>query len=333
MSPPRPKRRAEREQKKPQRKVTKCKNAEILLLEWINLTRIFEKMRPLLLISLLVLAVLVMISTQGVKASNAGLMFTPNYHVNNVDPSGEESYSDSVANMITYYFSNYGSNYGYIYNCQDSSASQSQYISSLSYAQNNYYNSVVYSKGHEWTWGGDLNHYEIVANNYVQQGDQNGVRDSQNVYSNTGASDRFVFLWHCGTAMSYPSWQTSDGLGWAGMPYDFTHDNSMSLNGYTSADTGYSVFNGFWQASPEYKTPTSYGSYDYGSFVTVFYQYLLQYHYSVNAALNAASATTLGNSYFGNTPLYQGIDEYVPGMGYYWSYFYTYGNGNLGIPG
>jgi hypothetical protein len=294
--------------------------------------KILKRTLSLMLISLLIVTVAAVTSLQAVRGSNAALMFTPNYHVNNVDQPGEETYSNSVANMITYYFENYGSNYGFIYNCEDSSATQSQYESSLNYAQSKYYNTVVYSKGHEWTWGGDLNHYELVANNYIQQGDQNGVRDSQNVYPNTGSSDRFVFLWHCGTAMSYPSWQSTDGLGWTGMPYDFTHDNSMSFNGYASPDNGVYVFNGFWQASPEYQDLTNYGTNNYGSFVTIFYQYLLQYHFSVNAALNAASASTLGYSYFGNAPLYTGIDEYVPGMGYYWSYFYTYGNGNLQIP-
>jgi len=41
-------------------------------------------------------------------------------------------------------------------------------------------------------------------------------------------------------------------------------------------------------------TGTSYQSYNYGDFVTIFYQYLLEYHYSVSSALDAAAILTLG---------------------------------------
>jgi len=253
-------------------------------------------------------------------------MFTPNYLIGGTDPSGEGPYSDSVANMIMYYFQNYGSNYYYLYNCQDSAATQNQYASSLSYCQNNYYNTVVYSKGHEWTWG-DSNHYEIIPNNYVY--DTNGVKDSSTVYSNTGASDRFAFIWHCGTAMAYPS--ASDGYGWEGMPYDFTHNNGMSTDGYGRADSGWYVYLGFNNYSPEYLDGTGYGSNNYGSFVTYFYMYLLQYHYSVITSLNfATQATTQYGANFGAWPFHTGMWEGSnPQL---WSQFVVYGNGNLGIP-
>jgi len=289
-----------------------------------------KKIIPLLAISLFVLSISLLTAIQSASATNAGLLFTPNYHVTGTDPAGEESYSDSVANMIMYYFSNYGSNYGWLYNCQDSYATQSAYTSDLNSAQNNYYNTVVYSKGHEWTWGGSQNHYELIPYNYVQSGDQNGVRDSTNVLSNTGSSNRFSLIWHCGTAMPYPS--SSDGLGWQGMPYAFTHNNGMHTDGYGNPDTGTYVYLGFIWYSPEYKTGTGYGSNDYGAFVTTFYMYLLQYHYSVNQALNSASATTLGYSSFGSAPLHAGMYEGDPQMGYHWSYFDVYGDGNLGIP-
>jgi len=94
-----------------------------------------KKIMPLLIISLLTLSIATLTSIQAASASNAGLIFTPNYHVDGTDPPGEESYSDSVANMIMYYFNYYGQNYNYLYNCQDSSATRSQYMSSLNYAK------------------------------------------------------------------------------------------------------------------------------------------------------------------------------------------------------
>ena len=234
-----------------------------------------KKIMPLLIISLLTLSIATLTSIQAASASNAGLIFTPNYHVDGTDPPGEESYSDSVANMIMYYFNYYGQNYNYLYNCQDSSATRSQYMSSLNYAQNNYYNTVFYSKGHEWTWG-NSNHYGLCPSDYNTNGNLL-VRDSYDINPNTNlGKDRFVILWHCGTAMAYPS--SSDNYGSYGMTYDFTHNNAMSTDGYGNADSGVYVFLGFIWYSPEYLTGTGYQSYNYGNFVTYFYMYLLQYH-------------------------------------------------------
>ena len=312
VSPPSPKGRAEREQQLD----TNLKKAN-------NMTT-SKKILPLTLISLLILMVAATTGIQAVKASNAALLFTPNYISG--DPPGEASYSDSVANMVYYYFYTYGSNYAYTYNCEDSAATVSNYMSCLSYAQNNFYNSVIYSKGHEVPFG-DGNHYEILDHNAAD------LTDYPDVFDSTGASDRFVFLWHCGTAMSYPTWwDTWNGGGYPGMAFDFTHDNSMSHNGYGSgADTGVYVFLGFIYYSQEYLTGTSYQSYNYGDFVTIFYQYLLQYHYSVSSALDAAAILTLGSSNFGNSALHTGI---VTGgvCGTYDSYMVVYGDGNLRIP-
>jgi hypothetical protein len=198
-------------------------------------------------------------------------------------------------------------------------------MSSLSYCQSNYYNTVVYSKGHEWTWG-NSNHYQLIPNDY-NSGQNNGVKDSYDIYPNTNlGTDRFVVLWHCGTAMAYPSSQ--DSYGWYGMPYDFTHNNGMNLDGYGGSNlSGWYVFLGFINYSPEYLTGTGYQSYNYGNFVTYFYMYLLQYHYSVNGALDAATRATTQYGSFGAWPFHTGM--YVNGL---WSKCWVYGNGNLGIP-
>lgn len=116
-----------------------------------------------------------------------------------------------------------------------------------------------------------------------------------------------------------------------GNALDFTHDNSMSTNGYTNPDSGVYVYMGFIWYSPEYLTGTGYSSCNYVDFVTYLYMYLLQYHYTVNEALNAASSASLGYSSFGQSPLYQGMEE-NSSMGAYMSYFEVYGDGNLCIP-
>ena len=288
------------------------------------MTLITKKIMPIILISLLIPSVAAIASIQAVSASNAALLFTPNYISG--DPPGEASYSDSVANMVYYYFYTYGSNYGYSYNCEDSSATVSNYMSTLSYAQNNFYNSVVYSKGHEVPYG-DGNHYAILDHTGTY------LDDYPNIYQSTGASDRFIFLWHCGTAMSYPTWwDTWNGGGYPGMAFDFTHNNGMHTDGYGSPDSGVYAYLGFIYYSQEYLTGTGYNNHNYGDFVTIFYQYLLQYHYSVNSALDAAAILTLGSTSFGSSQLHNpGI--YTTGQcGSYYSKLVVYGDGNLGIP-
>jgi hypothetical protein len=291
-----------------------------------------RKIVPVLLIILLITSIATITSIQAVKATNAALMFTPNYVPPGYPETQQElTYSDSVASMIMYYFQNYGGNYGYLYNCQDSAASQNQYISSLNYAQNNSYNTVVYSKGHEVPWGNG-NYYELYPNDYNPNID-NGVKDSTNVYPNTGSSDRFVVLWHCGTAMSYYSTYNSN-YGWDGMAYDFTHDNSMSKDGYGSHDPGVYVFIGFINYSEEYLSPTNYGSYNYGDFVSYFYMYLLQGHDTVNKALDYATAAVTQNQIttFGCWSFHTGQNEGGNGLPICWSQCVVYGDGNLNVP-
>jgi len=65
--------------------------------------------------------------------------------------------------------------------------------------------------------------------------------------------------------------------------------NAMSTDGYGNADSGRVCFSGLYLVFPEYLTGTGYQSYNYGNFVTYFYMYLLQYHYSVNSALRCSN--------------------------------------------
>jgi hypothetical protein len=295
------------------------------------MTFTFKKIMPLLLISVLIVSVSAAAThIQGVKAENAAIIFNPNYTISGVDPSQEPAYTDSVANMIAYYFNTYGQNYGYVSTCEDQYATKQQYMNDLSSLSSSYYNLVVYSKGHEWNWtmiNGNTGNFELIPNDYGTNG---AVQDSNNVYPYTTTADRFVFLWHCGTAMSYPS--TDGSSGWEGMAYDFTHDNSMHTSGLTNPDTGSDVFMGFIWYSPEYYNSTGYNSNNYGDFVTYFYQGLLQYGDTVSEALNYASGLTLGNSNLALTPFYTGMSESYPGMGTYTSQFRVYGDSNLHIP-
>ena len=283
----------------------------------------------LLLLSVLVASAPQLFGEKTVKALNAAVIYTPNYWVGGVDYGDELTYTSQCANTIMNLFSTYGYNYGWLYNCQNSYATASSYSSHTQYAESHYDKVAVFSKGHCVPFGADNrapwgvgDHFKLL-DHYG-----NGVRDSYEIYPYTQGKHRFVYLWHCGTAFSYPT--SYDGDGYTGMAYCWTRDNGMSLYGYSSS-SGTHVFIGFCNYSHQYRDPTGYGGHDYGYFVVRVFTYLLQYHYSVSTSLDRASQDAFGQSSFTGTALYYG--EYI-GNPSLLSFMCVYGNGRgLGVPG
>lgn len=281
----------------------------------------------LLLLSLTLVSAPLLLGQTTVKASNAGVLYAPNYWVDGTDYGNELTYTSQCVNTIMNLFSTYGNNYGWLYNCQGTSATVSSYISNTQYAENNFNNVAVFSKGHEVPFGADNHpptggdHYEILDHTGLH------VRDSYEIYPYTQGKAHFVYLWHCGTAMSYPPWL--DGDGYTGMAYCWTRDSTMSLYGYSS-NSGTRVFIGFCNYPHQFLDPTGYAGHDYGYFVDRVFTYLLQYHYSVSTSLDKASQDAFNQPSYSGTPLYYG--QYI-GNPSLLSFMVVYGNGQgLGVP-
>jgi hypothetical protein len=264
------------------------------------------------------------------QASNAATVYAPNFWVNDYDYRNELGYtSDCVYNIFSL-FNSYGLNYNYISNIQNSTATAYNYASITQYSESYYTNVAVFSKGHCVPWGSYGYHRQLKdwnGNNLTDSGTQTAPNYA--IYPNTQGRTHFVFLWHCGTAMYYPSWQ--DSYGWVGFPYCWTRDNNMATDGYDSY-SGSHVFLGYWYYSHQFLDSTNYLSYDYGYYCVQVFTYLLQYGGTVSAALDYGAIVALGCSSFPTCPLGYGETLGPPGNRYF-SYMQIFGNGQgLGVP-
>ena len=266
----------------------------------------------LLILPLLVVSIPQLMGVRTVEASKAAILYTPNFHYGG-EPAGEETYSSQVANMIMWYLNYYGSGYYYLYNCQNEYVTRSRVGRLAEYCETNFDMTEVYFKGHDVPWGCGR-HYKLLDHYGT------GIEDNYMYYKTVRGEHDFVFLWACGTSQEYPGSYCGQCQAYRGHCYCWTHDNSLSLDGYYWPDSGTEVFLGFWWWSPYFKNPTYHADYNFGDFAVYFYKYRVQDDQSVKNALNLASLLTLGTS-FGTSRLRS--DEF---------YLDVYGNGNLKFP-
>ena len=175
----------------------------------------------------------------------------------------------------------------------------------------------------------------------------NSINDT-NIASYTGYKNHFTFLWVCtqaelwqqdgqphleaqappGASLSY----INPDPNHVGMPYAWTHNSGMSLNGYAMPDSGAYCYISFHNASMELKNVGFSSGLKYANFVESFYSFLYNNHLSVNAALDAATLNMNdpNQQYFSETELYTGY--WGKGMSEQydqWSSMRVFGNGNL----
>ena len=140
---------------------------------------------------------------------------------------------------------------------------------------------VIFSKGHRgvpyynWT-PTSYNHYSLIDH------DGYNLIDYAHIHPRTSAKNTFTFLWHCETALKYPSGIYA--YGWYGMPYCWTHNNG--LNAYD--DTGNQVFLGSTNqspGSPQFETEIIPDTYNYGNVAGSFW-YFMNAGDTVGEALN-----------------------------------------------
>ncbi|MBE0511415.1 hypothetical protein IBX38_00010 [Candidatus Bathyarchaeota archaeon] len=214
-------------------------------------------------------------------------------------------------------------------NAYDTGTIKSNVLSWASSKEQGFHRVAIFHFGH----GGFLDvggylHYDYFDSN------GNTIWDYE-IYPKTGLGKHFfVFIWTCrqGDLIGYV-----DGNGRAvGMPYAWTHTNSLSSNGYSSPDSGLYCFIGFENASPA----LAYRSFRYYTvlakdFILKFYYYALSLSYSIKDALNLASLYWFGCSFI-YCPLYQGFETWWPGnfpggppAKWDWGKMRVYGNGDI----
>lgn len=199
---------------------------------------------------------------------------------------------------------------------------------------NAYYDdSVVFYTGHGWpeydVSGTD--HYGVYSNVSGDWGD--AIQDVSIQQKTTGETHYFVFLWACfqGNEIGY-----YDETGAVGMPYAWTQQDDLNLNGYDNFDGSPYCFLGFYNTSPPLHYEVGPYNYEYGNFVKYFYYFLTYHHETIHDALDDASDWVFNNATFGESPLWLGFDWYFdappPQGGWQNGWMKVYGNSNNALP-
>jgi hypothetical protein len=122
------------------------------------------------------------------------------------------------------------------------------YMDGLDYLIANTDAATTFSKGHCTAWGyGGI--YRQLLCTY-----DDAARDSIEIFPHTGQQPdqfkcRFNFIWHCGTADTYPVSLPWPPDGPPGLPFAFTHNVGMEKYG-NYANSGSRVFVGWDYVSP-----------------------------------------------------------------------------------
>lgn len=224
-------------------------------------------------------------------------VFCPNTYI--PYPEGPDTENELYVSYQTcYYISNFLSNYGnndLNYYRHDEQVGEYTWGAYLYTLKSNTDYATIFSKGHNvQNW--NPNHYMLLDND---AGD--GATDSNHIWSYTSNNENyFVFIWHCGTAQSYPSSQ--DAYGWYGMPYAFTQNNNMNYYG----TTGDYIYMGWDWYSPQFETEITWQNPDlnwtYAHYAYFFFDYMTNGN-SVWTSL-ALVSDDIGSTTFGGSGLY-----------------------------
>lgn len=167
---------------------------------------------------------------------------------------------------------------------------------------------TVFSKGHATPWGSTDNYWPWDAGDHYQllcTFEPDAAQDTDEIFYGTDQGKcRFNFIWHCGTANSYPLvYGLTDSDGYIGMPYCFTHNNGMSLYG----GSGSHVFLGWNWLSPQFENTIPQNNYwQWAQYGVGIYYYMHYYGWNLYTTLNDLSWQIYGTDFF-YSPLYNDL--------------------------
>lgn len=265
-----------------------------------------------LLISLLSLSLAQSTSKNFVAATIGNAVFCPN----NVVPGLDTEYEITLSSATCFAIANLLNNRNNVICYWMLNATLYDYLGVLDILDTNYNPEIVFSKGHNVPWN-DGTYYRLIEHN----GDPNYVRDSD-IFDYTSDRFAFVFLWHCGTAESYPPGQSGGTYLEQGHGYCWTHNPNMYL--YTNG--GSQVFLGWNWTSPQFETDIYYGSiYNYAQVAYYFWAQMCD-GYTVDETLTFLATELFETWDFEDTALYS---RYVNGN---YSQLQVWGNMAMYLP-
>lgn len=179
------------------------------------------------------------------------------------------------------------------------------YMDGLDYLIANADAATIVSKGHCTPWG-----YCYIYRRLLCTYDD-VVRDSIEIYPHTGQQPdqlkcRFNFIWHCGTANTYPYYPPWPPDGPPGMPFAFTHNVGMDKYGNYD-NSGSRVFVGWNYVSPHFfNVIPDHASWQWGQLAVAIFHYMHTYGWNLRYTLNYLTNQIYGND-FDQCPLYNDL--------------------------
>ena len=149
-----------------------------------------------------------------------------------------------------------------------------------------------------------VKHYQF----YVSGGTQR-IIDKEIYWETTNSVQYFTFIWTCACAdlfinpftgqLCYGYFDGYQGSGAVGMPYAWTHYDTLYFYGYTNPDTSNYCYIGFENSSKPLKQEIPETGYTYSWFVSKFYDSALGWgqgspHNLFGQSLNYASMQVFG---------------------------------------
>lgn len=228
--------------------------------------------------------------------------------------------------------------FGYCKNFWGKDTKPDQVYGNISYCEENYDFSAVFYKGHSIGGYCDVEGCEFGEHwtLYAAEGYGKEYIMDYLVYNRMSAgSHDFVFLWTCGYGTEDLTGDIDENGHSVGMMTSWMNTPDLEADGYASPDGSNHCFIGFDVYSIFFINKTGYGGFDYGDFVSLFFQYALIDGWTVNDALDAATEETHWQSSFGDCQLYTGyimLDPYDQGETVT-CYMRVWGDGNQKLQG
>jgi hypothetical protein len=254
------------------------------------------------------------VGVQSASAANYGAgVFCPNNWQPATFPNGagdtprELEISQEMCQLIYNYLNSYydGTCY-YYYGSLDYNQSPrnpavtgSTYNNTLRTLEQNNNKVALFSKGHCTPWG-NSNHYKLMGTE-----DTEAAKDNDIFLATNKARTQFAFIWHCGTALSYPvAAPYQDAYGYIGLPLAFTHNTAMTKYG----TSGQAMYLGWIYRSPQFNDDIPQNTaWKYANFAEKVYWFMHKNPtWSLQYTLNYLSNAIYGKN-FNQCPLYNDL--------------------------
>jgi hypothetical protein len=197
----------------------------------------------------------------------------------------------------------------YCENYWGSGTQPDQVYNNVSYCEENYNVTAVFYKGHSIGAYCDYENCSLGEHwtIYADQGyDSEYIMDYKIHEMLSSGTHDFVFLWTCGYGTVSRIGTIDENEHSVGMLASWMNTTYLEPDGYMTPDGSKECFIGFDNYSIWFTNTTGYGSFNYGDFASLFFDYAMIDGWTINDALDAATEETHTQASFGDCQLHTG---------------------------